>query len=142
MTISHRSIALTAALPHLRAFSILRSILAATAIATLAAPGAANAAPRMGAYDGSWNVLIITQTGACDQTYSFPVQIVGGRVSSGGFADVNGSVGRGGGVVVRVSAGGSYANGSGRLGVGSGMGRWSGKGSAGVCSGRWQATRS
>jgi hypothetical protein len=140
MTISHRSIALTAALPRLRALRWM--ILAATATATLAVPGVADAAPRMGAYDGSWTVLIITQAGACDQTYSFPVQIAGGRVSSGGFADVTGSVGRGGGVVVRVSAGGSYATGSGRLGLGSGVGRWSGKASAGTCSGRWQATRS
>ena len=94
-----------------------------------------------GGYDGYWNVLIITQAGPCDQTYSFPFQISGGRISSSGIADVTGRVGRGGGVEVRVAAGGSVATGSGRLGMGSGAGRWIGRGSAGVCSGRWQATR-
>jgi hypothetical protein len=93
-------------------------------------------------HDGSWNVLIITEVGSCDQAYSFPVRIAGNRVMSrDGTANVTGSVGRGGGVAVRVSSGGSFANGTGRLGAGSGAGRWSGKGSAGVCSGRWQATR-
>jgi hypothetical protein len=94
-----------------------------------------------GGYDGYWNVLIITQAGPCDQTYSFPFTISGGRISSGGMADVSGRVGRGGGVAVRVSSGGSVATGSGRLGAGYGAGRWIGRGSAGVCSGRWQATR-
>jgi hypothetical protein len=93
-------------------------------------------------YDGFWNVLIITQAGPCDQTYSFPFQIAGGRILSGGMAEVSGRVRRGGAVAVRVSAGGSVATGSGRLGAGSGAGRWVGRGSGGVCSGPWQATRS
>jgi hypothetical protein len=92
-------------------------------------------------YDGYWNVLIITDVGTCDRTYSFPVQITGGRVMSGGAADVAGSVARSGAVVVRVASGGSYASGSGRLGAGFGSGRWSGRGSAGFCGGRWQARR-
>jgi hypothetical protein len=95
----------------------------------------------MTGYDGYWNVLIVTEAGTCDQTYSFPVQIVAGRVLSNGMANVSGTVGRGGGVAVRVSAGGSYATGTGRLGFSTGAGRWSGKGSAGVCRGRWEATR-
>lgn len=93
-------------------------------------------------FDGPWTVLIITQSGSCDQGYSFPIQITGGRVSSTSSANITGSVGRGGAVTVRVSQGGSYANGSGRLSASSGAGKWSGKGSAGACSGRWQATRS
>lgn len=92
-------------------------------------------------YDGYWNVLIITDGGTCDRTYSFPVQIAAGRVLSGGMAEVTGRVGRSGGVSVRVSSGGSYANGSGRLGSAFGSGRWSGRGTAGFCSGRWQARR-
>jgi hypothetical protein len=146
MTISPRSIATFANFTGGRA---LRWACAAALLAAVTAPGAADArhlrrAAVMtgGGYDGYWNVLIITQAGHCDQTYSFPFQISGGRISSGGMADVSGSVGRGGGVAVRVSAGGSFANGSGRLSGASGVGRWSGRGSAGVCSGRWQATRS
>ena len=119
----------------------LRCLLAASTILAVT-PGIADARTPAG-YAGSWNVLIITETGSCDQAYSFPVRIVGNRViSSGRTADVTGSVGPGGSVAVRVSSGGSFANGTGRLGAGSGTGRWSGKGSAGVCSGRWQATRS
>ena len=122
----------------MNAFSV-RWLLAAGACLALAA-GVADA--RAAGYDGSWNVLIITETGSCDQAYTFPVRIVGNRVLSNGSANVTGSIGRGGGVAVRVSSGGSFANGTGRLGAGSGAGRWSGKGSAGTCSGRWQATRS
>src|SRR5882724_3765952 len=143
MTISAQPIAFPASFRPRRA---LRWAFAAAVLAAVVAPGAADAmAPRAaatgGGYDGYWNVLIITQTGTCDQTYSFPFQITNGRISSGGMADVSGSLGRGGGVAVRVSAGGSVATGSGRLGAGSGAGRWTGRGSAGVCSGRWQATR-
>ncbi len=127
--------------------AIWRCLLPAAAIAAAltAVPGVAEArrarAPAGGRYDGYWNVLIITYAGTCDRTYSFPVQIVGSRVLSTGGAAVSGSVGRGGGVVVRVSSGGSYAVGSGRLGYGSGAGRWSGWGSAGFCSGAGRATR-
>jgi len=121
------------------AFSV-RFLLAAGAVLAVA-PGVADARAPAG-YAGSWNVLIITEVGSCDQAYSFPVRIAGNRVMSTGTADVTGSVGPGGSVAVRVSSGGSFANGTGRLGAGSGAGRWSGKGSAGVCSGRWQATRS
>jgi hypothetical protein len=142
MTISAQPIAFFA---NFRRARVLRWIFAAAVLtAMVSAPDVADArraAVLGGGYDGYWNVLIITQAGPCDQTYSFPFQISGGRISSSGVADVAGRVGRGGGVAVRVSAGGSVATGSGRLGMGSGAGRWSGRGSAGVCSGRWQATR-
>ena len=95
-----------------------------------------------GGYDGIWNVLIITQAGNCDPAYSYPFRISGGRISTAGAADVSGSVGGGGGVAVRISAGGSVATGSGRLGGSTGAGRWSARLSGGNCSGRWQATRS
>ena len=94
-----------------------------------------------GGYDGIWNVLIITQAGSCDPAYSYPFQVSGGRISSAGAADVSGNVGRGGGVVVRISAGGAVATGSGRLGGSTGVGRWNARLSSGNCSGRWQATR-
>jgi len=93
-------------------------------------------------FDGPWTVLIITEAGSCDQGYSFPIQISGGRVNSNSTADITGTVGRGGAVTVQVSQGGATASGTGRLGATSGFGRWSGKGSSGSCSGRWQATRS
>ena len=121
------------------AASPVRGLLAAGAI-LIRVPGYASASS---GFDGSWTVTIVTEAGSCDQAYSFPLQIAGNRVtSSGSTATVTGQVGRGGSVAVKVSSGGSVANGTGRLGAGSGAGRWSGRGSAGVCSGRWQAVRS
>jgi len=144
MTISVRSIAFFTDFRRLRA---LRWIFGAAVLFALAAPGAADAriarrAGTGGGYDGIWNVLIITQAGNCDPAYSYPFRISGGRISTAGASDVSGSVGRGGGVVVRITAGGSVATGSGRLGGSAGAGRWSARLSGGNCSGRWQATRS
>jgi len=137
MTIPARIIAFSANFRRLR---VWRWLFGAALVAALAAPGAADA--RMGGgYDGIWNVLIITQAGSCDPAYSYPFKVSGGRISSAGAADVSGSVGAGGGVTVRISAGGAVATGSGRLGGNSGVGRWSAKFSSGNCSGRWQATR-
>jgi hypothetical protein len=145
MTISARPIAFFANFRRARA---LRWIFAAAVLAAIVgSPSAADArgarrAPRTGGgYDGIWNVLIITQTGSCDAAYSYPFRVSGSRISAAGAADISGSVGRGGGVVVRISAGGSVASGSGRLGGSTGAGLWSARVSAGNCSGRWEATR-
>ena len=137
MTIPARIIAFSANFRRLR---VWRWLFGAALVTALAAPGAADA--RMGGgYDGIWNVLIITQAGSCDPAYSYPFKVSGGRISSAGAADVSGSVGAGGGVTVRISAGGAVATGSGRLGGSRGVGRWSARFSSGNCSGRWQATR-
>jgi hypothetical protein len=136
MTISAQTVSFFANPARLRAG---RWISVAAVVAALAAPGAAGA--RTGGYDGIWNVLIITQAGSCDAAYSYPFRVSGGRISTAGAADVSGSVSGGGGVVVRISAGGSVATGSGRLGGSNGTGRWSARLSSGNCSGRWQATR-
>jgi hypothetical protein len=118
----------------------------AAVVGTVAVAGTAEGGtvrrPLPGGYDGVWNVLIITQAGNCDAAYSYPFRVAAGRISSAGAATVSGSVGRGGGVAVTISAGGSVATGSGRLGGSSGAGRWSARLSGGNCSGRWQATRS
>jgi len=124
-----------------------RWIAVAAAVAAVAAPGTADARKAGGAtaagggYDGIWNVLIITEAGQCDPAYSYPFRVFAGRISSTGPADVSGSVSRGGGVAVRISAGGSVASGNGRLRGGTGAGRWTAKVSSGSCSGRWRATR-
>ena len=143
MTISARPTGFFADFSRVR---ILRWILVAAVLGALAVPVTAEAGtvrrPLPGGYDGIWNVLIITQAGNCDAAYSYPFRVAAGRISSAGAATVSGSVGRGGGVAVRISAGGSVATGSGRLGGSSGAGRWSARLSGGNCSGRWQATRS
>jgi hypothetical protein len=110
--------------------------------AMLIGPPAAAGPAYAGSYDGLWSVIIITQAGSCDAAYSYPFRIIGGRITSAGSFDVSGRVSGGGGVQVRISAGGSVANGTGRLGGGAGSGRLTATLSGGNCSGRWQATRS
>ena len=128
-----------------RALRALQWILFAAVLAAVAAPDAADAgkagATVAAGYDGIWNVLIITQAGSCDPAYSYPFRVSGGRISTMGPANVSGSVGRGGAVVVRISAGGRVASGNGRLGGSTGAGRWTARVSSGNCSGSWQATR-
>jgi hypothetical protein len=141
MSISARPMAFFADLRPERALSW---IFAAAVLAAVAAPGAADARKAGvagGGYDGLWNVLIITQAGSCDPAYSYPFRVAGGRISAAGAANVSGSVGPGGVVVVRISAGGRVASGSGRLSGSTGAGRWTARVSSGNCSGHWQATR-
>jgi hypothetical protein len=137
MRISARPTAFFADFRTLRALPWI--LVAAVLAADAGRPSAAVAAG--GGYDGIWNVLIITQAGSCDPAYSYPFRVSGGRISSMGPANVSGSVGRGGAVVVRISAGGRTASGNGRLGGSTGAGRWTARVSGGNCSGRWQATR-
>ena len=120
-------------------------ILATVVLATLAAPGAADArrppTVRAGAYDGTWNVVFATRAGNCSATNSVPFAVSGSRVSSAGGGKVTGGSGRGGAVAVRISVGLSWAAGSGRLAGNSGAGRWAGVISGDRCSGSWQAAR-
>jgi hypothetical protein len=141
MWISARPMAFFAGLSHARALSW---IFAAAVLAVAAAPGAAGAGKAGGAgggYNGTWNVLVITEAGTCDPAYSYPFRVSGGRILAAGAADVSGRVGPGGIVAVRISAGGRVASGNGRLSGSSGAGRWTARVSSGNCSGRWQATR-
>jgi hypothetical protein len=91
------------------------------------------------AFDGSWSVAIHTQSGACDPTYRFGVEIIDGRVVYEG--QPAGRVSSNGGVWVNVSQGGQQAAGQGRLSRNQGAGVWRGYGSAGTCAGSWQAVR-
>jgi hypothetical protein len=50
------------------------------------------------AYDGLWNVTILTRTGNCEPSVHYPLTVTNGRVS--GAADVLGSIGREG--IVKV----------------------------------------
>jgi hypothetical protein len=86
-------------------------------------------------YDGAWNVTVITRTGNCQPTASYPLVVTDGSVS--GAADLSGSVGRNG--VVRASLRGAHANG--QLSGNAGSGRWNSASAGMPCSGRWMATR-
>jgi hypothetical protein len=91
------------------------------------------------AFDGSWSVAINTQSGACEPSYRFVVQIIDGDVVHEGRSA--GRVSPNGGVWVNVSQGGQQAAGQGRLSRNHGTGVWRGYGSAGTCAGTWQANR-
>jgi hypothetical protein len=101
------------------------------------APAASNA------FDGNWSVVIYTRSGGCDPSARFGVRIANGQIANGFGDAVNaqGHVSPNGAIRVSVSAGPQTANGEGRLNGSGGTGLWRGKGSAGSCSGVWQASR-
>lgn len=107
-----------------------------------ARPTAAPAATAR-AFDGSWSVVIMTQSGGCDPAYRYGVQIIDGNVISDGSGAVNlqGHVSPNGSVRVSVSSGGQQADGEGRMSRNVGTGTWRGQGYNGTCTGVWQAER-
>jgi hypothetical protein len=107
-----------------------------TAIIVGAAAFCAVPASAETAYDGLWNVTIVTKTGSCEPTARYPLTVTDGRVSAPG-ADVSGKVGREG--TVKVSIGAAYANG--QLSGNTGSGKWNGASGGVPCSGRWEASR-
>jgi hypothetical protein len=104
----------------------------------------ANGAQAGAAFDGTWKVTIITQSGNCDPAYSYPLKVEDGRVSYAGDGsfEISGNVGAGGGVSVAIARGDQKASASGKLTATSGSGHWSGKSSSTACTGRWEAVRS
>jgi hypothetical protein len=105
-------------------------------LASISAGGSIAPALAQSAYDGQWQVTIVTNAGSCEPTASSTLIVADGRISAAG-ANVSGSIGREG--LVKVSINGAYANG--QLNGNSGAGKWNGA-SAGIpCSGRWQASR-
>jgi hypothetical protein len=111
------------------------SLFALVAAATLAASGT-NAVP---GFDGLWSVSIVTEKGACDRGYRYPVRITNGVLANAGSVNISivGKVQPTGAITVIVSAAGKSANGTGRLSGDLGEGRWTG----GECSGTWTAER-
>jgi hypothetical protein len=111
-------------------------------ISLSAAPWSAPRAFARGPYDGTWSVLIVTDSGTCDRGYRYALRIADGNVTYNDPSfDVSGRVDARGHVSVRVSAGGQYANGSGQLSGDYGDGHWSGRSSTSQCSGHWEAER-
>jgi hypothetical protein len=108
-----------------------------------AAVPVAPAPAALNAFDGSWSVVIYTQSGGCGPSYRYGVRIVNGRVVNdiGDAVDLQGRVSPNGAIRVSVSSGGQQANGEGRLSRAAGGGTWRGEGSAGSCAGVWQAAR-
>jgi hypothetical protein len=113
-----------------RARRTLPIVLLLSAMTLFAAPAIAQTD-----YDGTWNVTVITKTGSCQPTTSYPLVVTDGNVS--GAADLSGSVGRNG--IVRASLRGAHANG--QLSGNAGSGKWNSASAGMPCSGRWMATR-
>ena len=93
------------------------------------------------AYDGSWDLVFVTQRGACDATYNFFVSINDGVVTHPNLVRFRGYVARSGAVRASVTVQDKYASGSGRLSGTSGRGTWSGYSGSARCSGYWTAQR-
>ena len=100
-----------------------------------------SAAQARSAYDGSWDLLFVTQRGACDPTYNFSVNITDGVVTHPNLVKFRGRVTRSGVVRASVTVPDKYASGSGRLSSNSGRGTWSGYSGSARCSGYWTAQR-
>src|SRR5436305_13802621 len=77
-------------------------------------------------FDGSWDLVFVTQRGACDPTYNFTVNITNGIVTHPNLVRFRGYVARSGAVRASVTVHDKFASGSGRLSGNSGRGRWSG----------------
>jgi hypothetical protein len=93
------------------------------------------------AYDGSWDLVFVTQRGACDTTYNFSVNIADGIITHPNLVRFRGYVARSGAVRASVTVQDKFASGSGKLSSNSGNGTWSGHTGNARCSGYWTAQR-
>ena len=109
------------------------------AAACFASP--ASVAQARSAYDGSWDLVFVTQSGACDPSYNFTVNVSDGIVSHPNLVKFRGYVARSGAVHASVAVHDKYASGSGKLAGTTGHGRWSGRAGSSPCSGHWTAQR-
>jgi hypothetical protein len=107
----------------------------------LAFCAAANPAFAASPFDGSWNLLFVTQYGPCDPTYNFSVQITNGTVWHPNLRRLHGRVSPSGAVTASVAVEQRYAVGSGRLSYATGRGTWKGRSGSAACGGYWSAQR-
>jgi hypothetical protein len=103
--------------------------------------GLAPAAYARSAYDGSWDLVFVTQRGACDSSYSFTVDVTDGIVTHPNLVRFRGYVGKSGAVRASVTVQDKYASGAGKLSATAGRGTWSGHSGSARCSGYWTAQR-
>jgi hypothetical protein len=101
----------------------------------------AQTASARSAYDGSWDLVFVTQRGACDPTYNFTVNISNGVVTHPNLVQFRGYVAKSGAVRASVTVQDKYASGSGKLSSGTGRGTWRGRAGNAQCSGYWTAQR-
>jgi hypothetical protein len=92
-------------------------------------------------YDGSWNLVFVTEKGKCDAAFGFDVNISNGVITHPNLVRFRGKVTRAGVVHASVTVADKYAAGSGKLTLSSGRGAWSGRSSDARCVGYWTAQR-
>ena len=114
----------------------------ALALGMAAAGSAPGAASTQEAFNGTWKVRLVTESGTCDSSYNQTIAIENGRVrpvaSESGTA-ISGGVGSDGNVAISIHRSLARADASGRLGARSGSGTW--KLAMLGCTGRWMASR-
>jgi hypothetical protein len=120
----------------------MKTIMTAAAICMIAF-GTAEARPRHGntAYDGTWHLSFATQTGPCDPTYAFYVNISNGMISHPNLVKFHGTVAPNGSARASVTVQDKVAAGSGRLSMTSGQGSWKGRSGPAACAGSWTARK-
>ena len=92
-------------------------------------------------YDGSWNLLFVTQRGTCDPNYNFTVNINDGIVTHPNLVRFRGYVAPSGAVRATVAVQDKYASGTGKLSNNTGRGTWRGHSGTTLCTGYWTARR-
>jgi hypothetical protein len=127
---------------------LLRSVTRAVFVIALAAAaivvaGSPEPVRAQASTDGSWSVLIVTETGECDRAYRYRIRVADGKILYDGEAGVSftGQVDSKGQVAATVQRGDQRATGSGKLAGSKGAGTWTGKSGTGACGGRWEAER-
>jgi hypothetical protein len=93
------------------------------------------------AYDGSWDLVFVTQRGSCDPSYNFTVNVSDGIVTHPNLVRFKGYVAKSGSVHASVTVQDKFASGTGRLFATSGRGTWTGREGSARCSGSWTAQR-
>jgi len=101
----------------------------------------ASVAHARSAFDGSWDLVFVTQKGSCDPSYNFTVNINDGIVTHPNLVRFKGYVARSGAVHASVTVQDKFASGIGRLSGASGRGKWSGSSGSSRCAGYWTAQR-
>jgi hypothetical protein len=115
--------------------------LALPALVLVCSLASAHATTSSAAFNGSWNLAFVTQSGTCDPTYNFTVNVSNGLVTHPNLVRFRGSVRSSGSVRASVAVQDRYASGTGRLFGSSGKGTWSGRSGNARCVGYWTAQK-
>ena len=91
-------------------------------------------------FDGQWSVDVVTEQGACERAYRYPVVVQNGQIRYGGLQGVLGTVSPQGAVRSNVATTQARVEVAGRVDGRSGAGTWAVTG-ARNCSGSWRAER-